>query len=236
MLGKFIDRHREDSLTAAVFSHLLHLPLPLFWRILERSCHNGRFPKEPGGSVEASYWPCWDGADTSNVYNVRPDLFLRFRGLDLIIEAKRWDAEMHSESQWRDQLTAYENEYCQDDRHAEVRILAVGVPLGAPDRTVDSRSRKVTAADRRRITGCPVHMCRWSSILAECRRLHDDLHQVSEPVFDKAACQRVLVDLIDLFAWHQFQTGKWFSELVSTARTPLPTNEGGASFPNRLLK
>ena len=46
MLGKHLN-HCEDSLTAAVFSHLLHLPCEEWWPILRKSCFTKTLPEHP---------------------------------------------------------------------------------------------------------------------------------------------------------------------------------------------
>src|SRR5438552_1575411 len=110
MLGKFVV-HCEDSLMAAVFSHLLHLPFTIFWHILRDACYGTGLPAVVGEPKIIALWPKWDPQGTRNSSYVEPDLFLRFEDFDLIIEAKRWDQGMQSRNQWEDQLTAYANEY-----------------------------------------------------------------------------------------------------------------------------
>jgi hypothetical protein len=95
MLGRFI-RACEDSLTAAVFTHLLHLPAEVFWRILRRACCTDTLPESAGEPLSVDYWPSWDPKGTGNTNRVVPDFFIRFRGFDLIIEAKRWDSDMQN--------------------------------------------------------------------------------------------------------------------------------------------
>ena len=90
MLGPHI-HHCEDSLTGAVFSTLLHLPEEMFWEVLREAVKSPRFPVPPVPPVrleEVQPWPAWDGEGTGNSRLVEPDLFLRFSGLDLIVEAK----------------------------------------------------------------------------------------------------------------------------------------------------
>ncbi|MFA6290075.1 MAG: hypothetical protein WC661_22035 [Opitutaceae bacterium] len=99
LMGKHIN-HCEDSLTAAVFTHLLHLPVELFWRILRDACYTCRLPENSGEVLDAAFWPAWDAAGTNNSARVIPDLFLRFTEFDLIIEAKRWDDSMQDKHQW----------------------------------------------------------------------------------------------------------------------------------------
>src|SRR5580700_5208223 len=117
MLEGFIDNPRENSLTAAVFAHLLHLPSEMFWQVLSNACYTTKLPKFQG-EPKVYPWPSWRTADRDLVI---PDLFVRFDKCDLIVEAKRWDNEMQDPAQWRRELSAYNNEYGNESK--EVRIL-----------------------------------------------------------------------------------------------------------------
>ena len=110
MLAKHLN-HCEDSLTSAIFNHLFHLPAELFWQILRNACYGKDLPMHAGELLEVKYFPKWDAAGTTNEQFVEPDLFLRFREFDLIIEAKRWDDGMQDPAQWEKELIAYANEY-----------------------------------------------------------------------------------------------------------------------------
>ena len=100
MLEKFIKKPCEDSLTASVFSHLLHLPIEDFWRILQNACFSDRFPDNPGEPICIHAWPQWNASGTCNSERVIPDLVIGFCAFDLIIEAKRWDVAMQDRGQW----------------------------------------------------------------------------------------------------------------------------------------
>jgi hypothetical protein len=222
MLGKHLN-HCENSLTAAVFTHLLHLPIELFWRILRGACHTDQLPQCPGEPLLVDPWPNWDPKGTQNSSRVVPDMFLRFHRLDLIIEAKRWDAEMQCPEQWRDQLTAYANQYAGESEPADVRLIALGGTLRTEDAEVvikrpvlasDSPTRGAWPAEIK----CPVHMCRWSGLLAECQRVERELGKMSYVTSQSIAHHRILMDLIDLFSWHGFQTGLWFADVVPNAK------------------
>ena len=123
MIAKFIDNAREDSLTASVFSHLLHLPSEVFWRILRQACYSKNLPDFPG-EPELAPWPRWNPAGTENPGCVIPDLFIRFDAFDLIIEAKIKDDGTQDRSQWERELTAYMNEYGKEEK--TIRMLAIG--------------------------------------------------------------------------------------------------------------
>ena len=82
MIGKFINTC-EDSCTAAVFGHLLHLPIEMFWGIVSRACFSDSLPTNPGEIEDRAFWPSWNAEGTSNSQRVVPDLFIRFSALGL---------------------------------------------------------------------------------------------------------------------------------------------------------
>jgi hypothetical protein len=198
----------EDSLTAAVFSHLLHLPAELFWQIVRGACYFTEHLPSSVGEPEIHFWPKWNPEGTSNSSYVEPDLFLRFQTFDLIIEAKRWDARMQSQVQWQAELRAYANEYGEDRK--PVRMIALG---GLHVERSDTLSTRRVAEDGRTHDFiCPVIMCRWQGILNQCRRRQRELNQLALQTSISAAEARVLADVIDLFSCHGFSTGRWFED------------------------
>jgi hypothetical protein len=215
MLGKFID-HKEDSLTAAVFTHLLHLPSEVFWRILRDACYTDTLPVNAGEPrSDVDYWPKWNPAGTGNAVYVEPDVFIRFDSFDLIVEAKRWDDKMQDRDQWRRELIAYANEYGEEKK--DVRLLAVGGIHDENDAELTHQWTAAASPDSDAEPGaapftCPVHKCRWRGILDCCRRMLREWEQLSCPSSQTRAVVRVLTDLIDLFAWHGFSTGRWFAD------------------------
>ena len=197
MLGKFIN-HCEDSLTAAVFTHLLHLPSELFWQILRNACYSHSLPEHAGEPLSVEFRPSWNGDGTGNASRVIPDLFICFWAFDLIVEAKRWDNEKQDPGQWKNEVTAYGNEYGDEK---QVRMLAIGGIRGSSDEHVPGAIR------------CPVHMCKWKRLLDECMRLQTELKGLKYPSSQTHACVRTLGDLIHLFACHGFSTGQWLADL-----------------------
>ena len=200
MLAKFIDNAREDSLTAAVFSHLLHLPSEVFWQILRKACYTESLPDNPG-EPKLIPWPNWRLEGTVNSDRVIPDLFIRFHHFDLIVEAKRWDNDMQGLDQWKRELSAYTNEYGKEKR--EVRLLALGGIHSEEDQEISYHA-----------VSCPVHMCRWRRVLLECQRLKRELEEANiiNPSSRTSADIRILDDLIALFATHGFMTLRWFDD------------------------
>lgn len=214
MLHKFIDRAREDSLTAAIFSHLLHLPCEDFWSILREACGSKNFPGNPGEPLLVHPWPSWGAAGTYNEHRVVPDLVIEFAGFDLIIEAKYGGGRQYR-GQWRNELIAYTNEY--GSRRREVRMLALG---GVPSREDDLveqlwRSNEASKPQEHQFR-CPVFMCEWEAVLLECRRMHERLEKVTERSSQSSAHLRILQDLIGFFSHHGYAPIWWFQDFDFT--------------------
>ena len=136
MLGDFI-KPSENSLTAAVFSHLLHLPSELCWQLLRGACFSASLPTAAGELQSADFRPKWDPTGTANSSYVEPDLFLRFADFDLIVEAKRWDQSKQSPQQWKNEVRAYWNEHLGDEASSTagptLRLIALGGILTTQD-------------------------------------------------------------------------------------------------------
>ena len=210
MIAKLIDRPRENSLTAAVVGHLLHLPSEDFWQILRTACPSPNFPKDPGEPIRIHAWPSWNADGTRNSERVIPDLVIEFHAFDLIIEAKRWDRPMQDSEQWKDQLKAYINEYGVEKR--QVKMIALGGIHSNQDEPIEDvwRTDNMSIPDEH-IFICPVYMCRWSSVLLACQRRKREIEQ-GDRSSRTLADTRILNDLIDLFIHHGFPPLRWFED------------------------
>ena len=210
MLGRHL-KLCEDSHTASVFTHLLHLPAESFWAILRRACFTEQLPRNPGELLSVHPWPRWGAGDIPGKTTIIPDLFIRFTDFDLIIEAKRGDRDQQDPEQWRREFIAYLNDYCEEEK--PVKMIALGGLLGTEDRSVTRRSVDPTDAKRQNERSCPVHMCRWQTLLQQCQRMRHEWQRLEYPTSQTAAAVRLLTDLIDLFACHGYSTGRWFADL-----------------------
>ena len=147
----------------------------MFWRLLSKACYTDKLPHWPGEPILIDPWPKWKPAGTRNNTYVEPDLFIRFPDFDLIIEAKYGDECSQSPDQWQKELTAYTNEYF--DEKVPVRMIALGGVWSMEDAEV---------SDLRNQVHCPVHMCKWTALVAECQRMEKELqrltyHSISVP-------------------------------------------------------
>ena len=209
MLGKFIN-HCEDSLSASVFSHLLHLPAEVFWALLRKACYSNDLPESAGEPLVVEMWPKWNATETGNSKYVEPDVFIRFADFDLIIEAKRWDDGQQDPAQWKRELVAYANEY--GEVPMPVRMIALGGIHHEHDEVLRIKRPILKDGVLQPDIICSVHMCRWRGILYQSKRMLKELEKLEYPTSQTAATRRVLEDLIDLFAWHSYSTRPWFAD------------------------
>lgn len=125
------DAQCEDSLTSSVFERLALLSDENLWWVLRNACDKQALAAKPlpddvGKLEKFEFWPSWDPAPQLERNNLRvePDVFLRFKNLDLIVEAKRHDfKQLQNEEQWQNELGAWCQEF-QTDR--PVVLLAIG--------------------------------------------------------------------------------------------------------------
>ena len=209
MLGKYI-AHCEDSLTACVLPHLLHLPIEQFWQILLKACYGrDQFPESPGEPLQVDYWPKWDPTDTKNNTYVEPDVFMRFREFDLIIEAKRGDDGGQEPDQWKKEIIAYANEFGED--RVPVKMIALGGILGTTTERVPCTWNSTETGKKHELS-CPVVMCRWRGLLDQCKRMRRELKHLENRDSRSFATSRILDDVIGLFGSHGYSTGRWFAD------------------------
>ncbi|MDC0302681.1 hypothetical protein OAL23_00775 [bacterium] len=226
MLSRYISP-QEDTLTASVFGHLLHLPVETFWQILRQACDGHELPEHCGEPLLIDPWPKWASEGTSNSRYVEPDLFLRFAEFDLIIEAKRWDGGMQSHDQWAKQLISYHNVYGANagEENQNCHYLAVGGLWSYRSERFSFQTEDGSVAGE-----CVVSKARWQGIVIQCQRLLRHLQDSPYPTSQDRANQRLLGDLIELFAVHGFSTGRWFEDLDFTKNRPAHRAETSAIF------
>ncbi len=138
----------EDPKTSSVFETLLMLPDELFWNILRESCFDKtNLPETAGVIKEYKFWPHWSPIGTANANYIEPDVFIRFENFDLIIEAKYKEQEGQNPWQWKDQITAYHNEFSKEK---SLCYIALG---GNADKSSDKEDEVI------------INKCSWLSIL-----------------------------------------------------------------------
>ena len=150
----------EDPKTSSVFETMLMLPDELFWSVLRTACFdNENLPLVAGQIEDYHFWPHWDASDTSNSILVEPDLFIRFQAFDLIIEAKFSDNSGQYSQQWKNEITAYSNEYGNEK---PVYFIAVGG-------NAEKATEIIALSD-----GVAVNKCTWLSVLIQVSKMRDE--------------------------------------------------------------
>lgn len=97
----------EDTLTSSVFGLLRYLPDSLLAAVWANVFRQIEEDVSLGAMSECAFWPRWNLP--ANGSWCEPDVFFRFDAADVIVEAKRSDAEsLQKVSQWETQLTAYQ--------------------------------------------------------------------------------------------------------------------------------
>ena len=107
----------------------------------------------------------WNSEHTTNSNRVEPDVFFRFKELDVIIEAKRYDDHQQSSSQWENEVQGYLNEYKDDNK--DVILIALG--------GINTEAVEWIEKEKKIIYVCK---CRWTDILRTIKsRIKDSKNQ-----------------------------------------------------------
>lgn len=189
----------EDPKTSSVFETMLMLPDEIVWSVIRNACFDNSNLPSFAGQIESYYfWPHWDPTNTTNSNFVEPDVFIRFQGFDLIIEAKYGEVGGQYRQQWKNEIVAYRNEY---DKGKPVHFIAVG---GNADKNND-----VIHID----DDIVVNKCSWLSLLIQISRFKEDF---IAPTFTSTYNSYILrqLSLIELaFNLNGVYNIKWFEDL-----------------------
>lgn len=198
----------EDPKTSAVFENLMLLPDNVFWTIFRQSCFSEeKLPQESGMLDSYEFWPHWDNKGTTNTNYVEPDVFLRFNNFDVIVEAKYGDMGGQCLNQWKNEITAYFNEY-QDERR-DICFIALGGNVNLANETVRVRKQDVT-----------VYKCTWLSLLISVTKYQKQLKYITMPDYSILAQKRLLDNIILAFNLNGVYDIKWFGDLTNNL-TPI---------------
>jgi hypothetical protein len=186
----------EDSLTSTVFGTLLYLPTDLFWHTLKNACYGDHLADIDENIISIEFWPHWSGKDTTNVNYVEPDVFIRTKEVDVIIEAKRYDDGQQLKGQWENELNSYLTEYGSENR--KVILIALGGLHSSLMEPITSKSG----------AKCDVVKCHWLGILHQIKFLRKERTRQASIGHDSVVS--VCNDLVSAFAIHGYFTGDWF--------------------------
>jgi DNA-directed RNA polymerase specialized sigma54-like protein len=198
--GKISTQIIEDSLTSSVFDHLLLFPDDLFYRILKNSCYKNSLPETIGNIESYEYWPHWDATNTTRTSYIEPDLFLRFDGFDLIVEAKRWDYNQQYLTQWKNEFIGYKNEYNEAEKN--VFLLAIGGINNEEEESINVEN----------YGSINIIKCRWNRILEVLNEL-DQCYYINNNNF-----RRIALIIISALELHGYIKINWLDDLIDKYR------------------
>lgn len=189
----------EDTLTSCIFDTLFLLPEHLFWKILNAAVFKDNkddLPEEAGKRELYEFWPKWDPTNTGNSHHVEPDLFMRFSGFDVIIEAKRYENGQQDRNQWEKEIRAYFNVYGNENK--KLYFIALG---GLHTNEPETVEIKDNGKDKK----VSVVKCLWSHILEKSIQiLESDNTEVT------SAIKKLLLSYFELYGYVQIQ---WMQDI-----------------------
>lgn len=189
----------EDSFTALVFDLLKYLPIDVFWEILKKSLCQDKLPKESGDMLSIHFWEKWDPSDTTNSKYVEPDVFIRFNGFDVLIEAKRNDEKGQYQSQIYGEIQGYINEFGSEEE--TLYFIQLGGLTDNNDIEDDNREGII-------IKHCKTN---WSRILEQIVYERKRIEPINH--YNISAYKRILDDLIKGFELHGYFKMFWLKDL-----------------------
>jgi len=190
----------EDTLTAGVFDTLMLLPHEVFWEILTKASFGEFLPEYAGPVMEYQFWPNWDPENTQNTKLVEPDLFIRFKEFDLLIEAKKRCINAIETGQWENEIQAYMNEYKEDNK--DVYLLALGNNANIENETVQIDKQKIM-----------IIKCSWTNLLIQ---LMNKLDQIENCLYVSsnysiAAILKMVIKYLEIHGYIQMS---WLESLL----------------------
>lgn len=189
----------EDSLTSTIFGNLLHLPVELFWQILNKSCYGDGLTNQNSRILSVEFWPHWTPTYSNNTNFIEPDIFIRTTHFDLIIEAKRFDYNKQSSQQWENEFQGYLNDYGNDQK--EVIFLALGGISNEEPEIIKLKDRNMR-----------VIKCRWIRLLNEVKNVQMKLEKIQNHISNIDSTIIIINDIVMGFGIHGYATGKWLED------------------------
>lgn len=143
----------EDAKTSSIIGTLSLLPAKQFWAIIRSACYNSNgLPESVTELQHIKFWPQWKLDDRV----VEPDVFVRFKEFDLIIELKRNDGNQQDMNQWKREIDAYLR--CEDS-HKDYHLIAIS------GRTAEQHPH--------------VFQCSWSNLLSSVENERENIQDYS---------------------------------------------------------
>jgi hypothetical protein len=194
----------EDSLTSTIFERLFYLSNETFWKILTACLPNNVLTSSPIDSFE--FWPHWSAEDSDNQHFVEPDVFIRTKDSDFIIEAKKKGSEQ-SVQQWKNEIKSYRTSFPENRP-------CILIAIEGSERVTDSE-----------VDGVPVFKTNWQTILDSVSNVLRDIELESNAAIGET---QILRDLINGFGVHGYVTCSWFADM-----NPIQIHSENISFFNQ---
>ena len=192
----------EDSLTSTAFDLLKYLPIDIFWGIFRKSLYHQKLPEISGEILELSFWSKWNADETNNIRYVEPDVFIRFRNFDVIIEAKRYNENQQKEQQISNEIQSYFNEFGEDNK--DLYFVQLGGLLNLED-------EEHPFSNNKKIVLCKTD---WTKLLDQIVLEKNKLKNIDYPQIN--SYKRIFEDLIKGFEIHSFFKKIWLESLKTT--------------------
>jgi hypothetical protein len=176
----------------------------MFWKIIKKSCFGNSLPENINGINEYEFWPHWDATGTTKSIYVEPDIFIRFKNFDLIIEAKRWDNNQQYQTQWRNEFIGYKNKYREDER--DVFLLAIGGINNKEEETINVENYGLLK----------IVKCRWNRLLDKLLEVLNEMEQCY--YINNDNLKRIVYIIISALELHGYIKIKWMNDLVNKYR------------------
>lgn len=204
-VNRAIFKANEDSLTSSIFERLMYLPQELMHRIFIDSLLDTIPDLELHQIERIEFWPNWSSENTTNSKRVEPDVFIRTVKQDIIIEAKRLDDKQQDSEQWKREIQAYKNEYCEDKK------TTVFIALGG---LYKKETETITVSGDAHL----IYKCTWKSILNAVQNSIHDLELGANYTNNNKALLKILNDIVLCLELFGFSTSLWLERFVQAPR------------------
>lgn len=200
-VNRGIYKANEDALTSTIFERLLYLPKELMHHIIYTSLMVNIEGLELHQIESITYWPTWNAKGIKYKSRVEPDIFIRTTKQDIIIEAKRYDKNQQSQTQWSNEIHAYNNEYAEDEKPL------VFIALGGLH---SKETQSITVKDQQ----YDVYKCTWKAILNTIQDLIHEMETASIHTHHNEAILNILNDMVLSFELFGFSTSLWLERFI----------------------
>lgn len=188
----------EDFKTYTTIGILQYLPVDMFWNLIKNSVINhDRLPSFVGEIENIEFWPKWYKLQNidkvNNTKYIEPDIFIRFKMYDCIIEVKKSDSHGQYKEQWLSQTQAYHNEYSSNKK---LIYIALGGNINLDELSDLSYVYKAT----------------WQKLLQNVHLALQERNIIKFPTHQIKQEIRILSSVIEIFS----QYNEYMVELMDT--------------------